>query len=325
MELCTASAISLTSLVCLFYIIRQILKLFSVSKLKPSKKHNLPPGPKPLPIIGNILEVGVKPHRAFAKLAQIYGPLISLRLGTVTTIIVSSSDVAKEMFLRNDHTLSSYRTVPNSVTAGDHHNLTMSWLPVSPKWRSFRRITATYILSPQRLDAWSSLRQAMVQQLYEHVLECSKTGQPVNIGKVAFTTSLNLLSKMFFSLQLADHHSSNSSKSQEFKDLISNIMEDIGKPNYADYFPCFKYIDPSGVRRRLAVNFERLIAVFQGIISQRMSIRADSCETNDVLDVLLDLYEQNELSMDEINHLLVVSRNPFVFSTSLMFQKLDGL
>jgi len=102
-------------------------------------------------------------------------------------------------------------------------------------------------------------------------------------------------------------------------------MEDIGKPNYADYFPCFKYIDPSGVRRRLAVNFERLIAVFQGIISQRMSIRADSCETNDVLDVLLDLYEQNELSMDEINHLLVVSRNPFVFSTSLMFQKLDGL
>ena len=296
-----------------YFIIYQLVKL-TLNYTFPSKNSKrrppLPPGPKPWPMIGNVLEIGPKPHRSFANLAKVYGPLISLRLGSVTTIIVSSSDVAKEMFLKNDQPLSSNRTIPNSVTAGDHHKLTMSWLPVSPKWRSFRKITTFHLLSPQRLDACSSLRQAKVQQLYEYVLECSRTGQAVDIGKAAFTTSLNLLSKLFFSLELA-HHSSG--KSQEFKDLIWNIMEDIGKPNISDYFPCLKWFDPSGIRHRLASNFEKLIEVFQGIIRQRLSLSSGANQSNDVLDVLLELYKQKELSMDEINHLLVVSPRSVLF------------
>ncbi|KAJ8452899.1 hypothetical protein Cgig2_014662 [Carnegiea gigantea] len=304
-----------------YFITFQIVKLgFNVvmtSKKIKRRRPPLPPGPKPLPIIGNVLELGPKPHRSFADLAKVHGPLMSLRLGSVTTIIVSSSDVAREMFLKNDQPLSSSRTIPNSVTAGDHHMLTMSWLPVSPKWRSFRKITTFHLLSPQRLDACSSLRQAKVQQLFEYVLECSRTGQAVDIGKAAFTTSLNLLSKLFFSLELAHHRSS---KCQEFKNLIWDIMEDIGKPNYADYFPCLKYFDPCGIRRRLANSFEKLIEVFQGIIRQRLSLPSGSHAHNDVLDILLQLYNQEELSMDEINHLLVDIFDAGTDTTSSTFE-----
>ena len=296
-----------------YFLVYQLVKL-TLNNILASKNTMttlpLPPGPKPWPIIGNVLELGPKPHRSFASLAKVHGPLMLLRLGSVTTVIVSSASVAKEMFLKNDQTLSSNRNIPNSVTAGDHHKLTMSWLPVSPKWRSFRKITTFHLLSPQRLDACSSLRQAKVQQLYKYVLECSRTGLAVDIGKAAFTTSLNLLSKLFFSLELA-HHSS--SKSQEIKDLIWNIMEDIGKPNISDYFPCLKCFDPSGIRRRLASNFEKLIEVFQGIIRQRLSLSSGANYNNDVLDVLLELYKQKELTMEEINHLLVVSPRLVLF------------
>uniref|UniRef100_A0A803M444 Cytochrome P450 76AD1-like protein n=1 Tax=Chenopodium quinoa TaxID=63459 RepID=A0A803M444_CHEQI len=273
----------------------------------------LPPGPKPLPLIGNILEVGEKPHQSFANLAKIHGPLISLCLGSVTTIVVSSAEVAKEMFLKQDHPLSN-RTVPNSVTAGDHHKLTMSWLPVSPKWRNFRKITAVHLLSPQRLDACQTLRHAKVQQLFQYVQECAQKGQAVDIGKAAFTTSLNLLS-------LA-HHKSHTS--QQFKELIWNIMEDIGKPNYADYFPILGCLDPSGIRRRLASNFDKLIAVFQSIICQRIGNGQDSASTtkttDDVLDILLDLHKQKELSMGEINHLLVDIFDAGTDTTSSTFE-----
>ncbi|XP_021732600.1 cytochrome P450 76AD1-like [Chenopodium quinoa] len=279
----------------------------------------LPPGPKPLPIIGNILEVGDKPHQSFANLAKIHGPLISLRLGSVTTIVVSSAEIAKEIFLKKDYPLSN-RTVPNSVTAGDHHKLTMSWLPVSPKWRNFRKITAVHLLSPQRLDTCQSLRHAKVQQLFQYVQECAQKGQAVDIGKAAFTTSLNLLSKLFFSVELAHHKSQTS---QQFKELIWNIMEDIGKPNYADYFPILGCVDPSGIRRRLASSFDKLIAVFQSIITQRLGSEASSTattKTDDVLDVLLDLYKQKELSMGEINHLLVDIFDAETDTTSSTFE-----
>nr|AKH61578.1 CYP76AD2/P450 tyrosinase fusion protein [Expression vector pWCD2106] len=305
---------TLAMILTIWFISINFIKMFFYHQ---NTKLSLPPGPKPLPIIGNILEVGKKPHRSFANLAKIHGPLISLRLGSVTTIVVSSAEVAKEMFLKKDQPLSN-RNVPNSVTAGDHHKLTMSWLPVSPKWRNFRKITAVHLLSPLRLDACQSLRHAKVQQLYQYVQECALKGQSVDIGKAAFTTSLNLLSKLFFSKELACHKSH---ESQELKQLIWNIMEDIGKPNYADYFPILGCIDPLGIRRRLAANFDKLISVFQTIISERLENDINSnATTNDVLDVLLQLYKQKELSMGEINHLLVDIFDAGTDTTSSTFE-----
>nr|BCD59211.1 cytochrome P450 76AD [Bougainvillea peruviana]BCU88504.1 cytochrome p450 76AD [Bougainvillea peruviana] len=294
------------------YLFHNILKtIFSHSNA------NLPPGPKPTPFFGNIFELGDKPHRSFANLAKTHGPLMSLRLGRVTTIVVSSAEVAKEMFLKNDQSLAN-RSVPNSVTAGDHHKLTMSWLPVSPKWKNFRKITAVHLLSSQRLDACHALRHAKVKQLYEYIQDCARKGQVVDIGKAAFTTSLNLLSNLFFSVELA-HHTSNTS--HEFKQLIWDIMEDIGKPNYADYFPVLKCIDPWGIRRRLAANFNKLIEVFQGFIRQRLSVASSSATSvDDVLDVLLNLYKEKELNMGEINHLLVDIFDAGTDTTSSTFE-----
>nr|AMA07825.1 cytochrome P450 76AD19 [Dianthus caryophyllus] len=268
------------------------------------KNNKLPPGPKQIPIFGNIFDLGEKPHRSFTNLAKIYGPLISLKLGSVTTIVVSSSDVAREMFLKSDHVLSN-RTIPDSVKAGNHDKLSMSWLPVSQKWRHLRKIAATQLLSTQRLDSSESLRQAKVEKLLEYVQECCNSGLSVDIGRAVFTTTLSLLSNTFFSKELANY---SSSKSQEFKQLMWDIMVEIGRPNYADYFPMLGFMDPFSIRRRLSSYFDKLIGVFQEIISERLSLRKKSCgkdNTNDVLSTLLNLYEENELSMDEVNHLLV--------------------
>ncbi|KAL8058766.1 hypothetical protein ABFX02_03G042700 [Erythranthe guttata] len=56
-----------------------------VTKLRNTK---LPPGPFPLPIIGNILHLGGNgAHRSFAKLPKTYGPLMYLKLGIIQTIV----------------------------------------------------------------------------------------------------------------------------------------------------------------------------------------------------------------------------------------------
>ncbi|MBA0857072.1 hypothetical protein Goshw_007072 [Gossypium schwendimanii] len=61
-----------------------------------SSQQKLPPGPRRMPIIGNLIDLGDKPHRSLAKLAQIHGPVMSLKLSSLITIVVSSETMAKE-------------------------------------------------------------------------------------------------------------------------------------------------------------------------------------------------------------------------------------
>ena len=289
----------------LFVSLSILFKHYASSSSKHSCK--LPPGPKPMPIFGNIFDLGEKPHRTFADLAKTYGPLIRVKLGSVTTIVVSSASVAKEMFL-NDHALSS-RTIPDSVRACDHSKFSYAWIPISPKWRNLKKISVIQLLSNKRLDDSQDLRQAMIKQLLAYVQNCCTKLQPINIGKAAFTTTLNLLSNTLFSKELASYESSSS---QELKDLVWNIMLEMGRPNYADFFPILAYIDPFGVRRRMASCYSKLLDLYKEIINERQKIRStnhqlDAKPTNDILDILLNLHQENELSMDDLLHLLVVS------------------
>lgn len=128
---------------------------FAISK-KCNKK--LPPGPYPLPLIGNLHNIlGGQPHQSLDKLAQKYGPIISLRLGLKTTVVISSSAVAKQVLQKQDLAFSS-RTIPDAIYALNHYQFSVVWLPVANRWRSLRKILNSYIFSASSLDANQHLR-----------------------------------------------------------------------------------------------------------------------------------------------------------------------
>ncbi|KAF2298773.1 hypothetical protein GH714_027277 [Hevea brasiliensis] len=68
----------------------------------------LPPGPPALPIIGNLHMLGKLPHRSLHQLAKKYGPIMSMRLGSVPAIVVSSPQAA-ELFLKTHDLLFASR------------------------------------------------------------------------------------------------------------------------------------------------------------------------------------------------------------------------
>jgi geraniol 8-hydroxylase len=270
-----------------------------VSLLKLSNNVKIPPGPAPLPIIGSLHKLGNLPHKSLANLAKKHGPIMSLKLGSTTTIVVSSPATAKEVLQKQDLTFST-RSVPDALYTDHHSKYSVVWLPVSTRWRSLRRILNTHMFSVNRLDATKHLRARKVNELVKYCCKHGESGDPVDIGQVAFSTTLNVLSNMMLSTDLTDIlHDSGT----EFKELVRNIMVASGKANLVDFYPCLKRFDPQGRRRQMGAYLRKLHQIFDELIHRRLESRKlkknDAKCDADLLDVCLNIARENP---DEIDH-----------------------
>ncbi|XP_060048321.1 cytochrome P450 2C18-like isoform X1 [Erinaceus europaeus] len=62
-----------------------------------SRKGKLPPGPTPLPIIGNLLQLDVKNiKKSFSDLSKVYGPVFTVYFGTKPTVVLHGYEAVKE-------------------------------------------------------------------------------------------------------------------------------------------------------------------------------------------------------------------------------------
>ncbi|XP_058195088.1 geraniol 8-hydroxylase-like [Rhododendron vialii] len=136
-------------------------------------------------------------------------------------------------------------------------------------------------------------RHPVLESTTAAFVESCDNGVAIDIGKAAFCTTLNLLSNAIFSVDLIDP---SSGSAKEFKEFVWNMMEEMGKPNLADYFPALKTIDPQGRQRRLTGYFGKIIGVFDELIKTRLLARKTldhSDETEDMLHTLLGIEESS--------------------------------
>ncbi|CAM8980823.1 unnamed protein product [Rhodiola kirilowii] len=282
--------------------------LFFIAKIIKQAYSNLPPGPRPLPIIGNLHQLGSKPHKSLAKLAQTHGPIMTLKLGQVTTVVISSASAAKLVLQKHDR-LFANRWIPDVTRACGHDQASMVWIPPSRKWRELRRICNAEIFSSSKMETHGSLRIKRVDELIAQVRSAS-LDEVVLIGNVAFRTSLNVMSELILSVEMAD---GKSEAVREFKESFWCMMELLGTPNLVDYFPWLRLVDPQRIRARQVVHFQKMLGFVDDTIGRRLARKAEEEEESsvsdnrDVLDTLINimLESNGEFSRHEICHLLL--------------------
>ncbi|GJU43695.1 geraniol 8-hydroxylase-like protein, partial [Tanacetum coccineum] len=264
----------------------------------------MPPGPTGLPIIGNLLDLGPKPHESLAKLSKKHGPLMTIRLGSITSVVASTPDAAREILLRNDEACSG-RIVPDAVTALDNHDAAVLWIPTNDEWRTIRKALNTCLTHQHKLDSLRNLREKVVHGMLEFLRECMRKHEPVDIGKLAFAVALNQMSNTCLSQNVTTYESDDIGG---FKTAVKTLMEVDGKFNIADIFPVLKPLDPQNIRRQAKAAYDWFDNVTEGFICTRLKHRESKLPRfGDMLDSLLDYSQDNEadFSLVHIKTLLV--------------------
>lgn len=273
----------------------------------------LPPGPRPLPIIGNIHQLGKNPTETLRQLAKTYGPLMSIRMGSVYTVVASSPEMAMELLQRHGQVFSG-RTVPHAMDVCGFSNFSMSFGPPGKEWRDKRRMCREIVFSERCLEGSETLRQEMLQQLVDHVGAHCDRGDVVNIHDVVFMANLNLLLTTIFSITDTD-----TDTAMELKNIMDDFFS-LFAPNIADYFPILKPLDPHGIKRKAELCLGKLLAKFRHFLNHRLD--NNHPKKQDLLQAIIDIAQGNDYNFttQDIPFLLFVS-SIFIFSIFIFFLK----
>ncbi|XP_015779092.1 PREDICTED: steroid 17-alpha-hydroxylase/17,20 lyase-like isoform X1 [Acropora digitifera] len=99
----------------------------------------LPPGPMPLPVIGNMLQMGMTPHYGLTSLAKKFGKIFRLSVGIHRMVVVNSIDLAREALVKKS---SDFAGRPRLYTADliSRGGKDIAFSDFSPTWKLQRKV-----------------------------------------------------------------------------------------------------------------------------------------------------------------------------------------
>ncbi|XP_040179149.1 cytochrome P450 2C19-like [Rana temporaria] len=113
--------------------------IFLMTWINSNKRKNMPPGPTPLPFIGNILQVNSKElPQSLLKLAKVHGDVYTVQLGTRTIVVLHGYDTVKEALVDNADVFSDRGGIPTIQMLFKNYGLIFS---NGERWKVLRRFT----------------------------------------------------------------------------------------------------------------------------------------------------------------------------------------
>nr|XP_011467779.1 PREDICTED: cytochrome P450 71D11-like isoform X2 [Fragaria vesca subsp. vesca] len=244
-----------------------------------SSASNLPPGPRKLPIIGNLHQlIGALPHRGLRDLAKQHGPLMHLKLGEVSTVVVSSAELAKEVMTTHDIIFAS-RPQFLATRIIFYDSTDIAFAPYSDYWRELRKICTQELLNAKRVQSYRPIREKEVLNLIEWI--SSRAGSPINLTQKVKSSIYSITAQAAFGNECKDQ--------EEFIYAVKDVIKAISGFNVADVFPSFKLLHMiSGEQHRVERLQKQVDRILENIIKEHMQAttkKRDEAHVQEDLDV----------------------------------------
>ncbi|CAN0853976.1 Licodione synthase [Linum grandiflorum] len=291
-----------------------ILAFIALTVVRNARKNkNLPPGPMSLPVIGHLHLIGPLIHHTFHDLASRYGPLMNIKLGSISAIVVSSPDLARE-FLKTQEINFSMRATTIAIDYLTYNNISFAFAPYGPYWKFIKKISTFELLGNRMLNQFRPIRTEELHSLLGLLSQKSQDRGKVNLSQELLRFANNVICQMMLGMRA----SGTDGQAEVARGLARDVTQIFGEFNVSDFVWFLKKWDVQGFKRRSEDIRRRFDNLLEGIVAEREKVRAEERRRNggekrreavDFLDLMLDVIEDEEaeikLTRDHVKALVL--------------------
>jgi hypothetical protein len=139
--------------------------------------------------------VGSLPHHRFRDMDKKYGPVMHLRLGEVTHVLISSAETAKEVMKTHD-LIFAQRPAPIVAKILSYNCMDIAFAPYGDYWRMLRKLCVLELLSAKRVRSFRSIREEEVWRVVRSI--SSSAWSPVNFSRMISSLTYCITSRAAF-------------------------------------------------------------------------------------------------------------------------------
>ncbi|KAM5164988.1 cytochrome P450 2A4-like [Mantella aurantiaca] len=180
----------LTLSLCSFLLFYFIISAWRIQKTR----LRLPPGPTPLPFIGNLLQVSFALYRFYPKLFKQYGPVFTVWFGSKPVVALCGYAVIKEALINYSHQFGARGSLPISQRLAEGYGIITT---NGERWQQIRRFTVTTL---RNFGMGKRSMEERVQEESRHLIKAVEDmeGKVFNPQKVLGRAVNNMINLVVF-------------------------------------------------------------------------------------------------------------------------------
>ncbi|OIS99309.1 cytochrome p450 82c4, partial [Nicotiana attenuata] len=259
-----------------------------------------PKAPGAWPFIGHLhlLSGQVPVCRTLGLMADKYGPIFQLQLGTHPALVVSSWEMVKDCFTTNDKIFASRPKM--TLSKYFYNDAVFALAPYGPYWREIRKMATLELFTNSRLEKLKHVRTSEVdcciKELYSF---CNNNNNnfptQVNLSSWFEHITCNIIIRMLAGKRFSSSVNEQSgTKEMQFKESIKKALFLGGSFVVSDVIPSLEWMDIGGHIKAMKQTFNEVDSVFDIWLKEHIQKRKDCDNSNtgddhqsDFIDVML--------------------------------------
>ncbi|KEH34015.1 putative cytochrome P450 [Medicago truncatula] len=203
-----------------------------------------------------------------------------LQLGEVSTIVISSTEFAREVMKTHDiHFATRPQILATEIMSYNSTNIAFS--PYGNYWRQLRKICTLELLSLKRVNSYQPIREEVFSNLVKTI--ASQNGSPFNLTEAVISSIYTIVSRAAFGNECRDQ--------EKFISVVKQTLKIAGGFNLGDLFPSSKWLQHvTGIRPKLEKFHRQNDEMFENIIDEHKKAKYTNAQgkvVEDLVDILL--------------------------------------